>query len=53
MKALGRRWRGRKHTGTELPVFLEAKNLKSFISQELLAVLSVVEFRTPRGLRAE
>src|SRR5687768_7567502 len=28
MKALGRVWRGRKYPGTELPVFLEAKNLK-------------------------
>jgi hypothetical protein len=53
MKALGRRWRGRKHTGTELPVFLEAKNLKPFISEDLAAVLSVVEFATPRGARAE
>src|SRR5687768_13566099 len=26
MKALGRGWRGRKYTGTEMPVFLEAKN---------------------------
>lgn len=49
MKALGRTWRGRKYSGTELPVFLEAKNLNQFISQDLAAVLSVVEFRTPRG----
>jgi P63C domain len=53
MKALGRRWRGRKYTGTELPVFLEANNLKPFIGKELAAVLSVVEFRTTRGNRAE
>jgi hypothetical protein len=53
MKALGRRWRGRKHPGTELPVFLEANNLKPFIGQELAAVLSELEFRTPRGARAE
>jgi hypothetical protein len=53
MKALGRRWRGRKYSGTELPVFLEAKNLKRFIGEELAAVLSVIEFRTPRGARAE
>jgi hypothetical protein len=53
MKALGRRWRGRKYSGTELPVFLEAKNLKSYISKDLEAVLSVIEFRMPRGVRAE
>lgn len=53
MKALGRRWRGRKHAGTEMPVFLEAKNLNPFISEELRAVLSEMEFRTPRGMRAE
>lgn len=53
MKALGRRWRGRKYSGTELPVFLEAKNLKPFISNELSSVLSIIEFKTPRGVRAE
>jgi len=53
MKAMGRRWRGRKYAGTELPVFLEAKNLKPFISKELSAVLSEMEFKTPRGVMAE
>lgn len=53
MKALGRRWRGRKYSGTELPVFLEAKNLKTFISNDLSAVLSELAFQTPRGSRAE
>jgi hypothetical protein len=53
MKALGRRWRGRKYTGTDLPVFLEARNLKPFITKELDSVLSVREFRTPRGPKAE
>lgn len=53
MAALKRTWRGRKYTGTELPVFLEAKNLNPFISQELAAVLSEVDFKTPRGARAE
>jgi hypothetical protein len=53
MKSIGRRWRGRKHSGTELPVFLEAKNLKPFIGQELDAVLNEVKFRTPKGARAE
>src|SRR5690349_9459408 len=32
MRSLGRSWRGRKHPGTQLPVFLEAKNLYPFIS---------------------
>lgn len=53
MKALGRRWRGRKYSGTELPVFLEAKNLKSFINEDLAAVLEVIKFRTSRGAMAE
>jgi hypothetical protein len=53
MKALKRRWRGRKYSGTELPVFLEAKNLKPFIPDELSAVLSTVVFRTNRGARGE
>lgn len=52
MKSLGRRWRGRKYSGTELPVFLEAKNLNPFIGEELAAVLSIVEFKTPRGTPA-
>ena len=53
MKALGRKWRGRKYSGTELPVFLEAKNLNQFISEDLRAVLSEVAFCTTRGMRAE
>ncbi len=53
MKALGRTWRGRKYAGTELPVFLEAKNLKAYIGNDLSSVLSLVEFRTPTGARAE
>ncbi|MEM6855361.1 MAG: hypothetical protein AAF593_13220, partial [Planctomycetota bacterium] len=53
MKALGRTWRGRKYSGTDLPVFLEAKNLSAFIDSDLHAVLSSVEFRTEKGTRAE
>ena len=53
MKALGRTWRGRKYSGTELPVFLEAKNLTPFISNELAAVLNVIEFKPPTGLKGE
>lgn len=51
MKSLGRSWRGRKHRGTQLPVFLEAKNLLPFISNDLDTVLTPREFRTPRGAR--
>ena len=32
MQGLGRRWRGRKYSGTELPVFIEAKSLTPFIN---------------------
>ena len=53
MKGLGRRWRGRKYPGTEMPVFLEAKNLKPFISEDLLMGPVIVEFLTPQGLLAE
>lgn len=53
MKALGRAWRGRKYTGTELPVFLEAKNLKPFINNDLSPVLTAIEIRTPRGAISE
>lgn len=53
MKSLKRTWRGRKHAGTRLPVFLEAKNLKPFISSDLDPVLSPVIFRTDTGARSE
>jgi hypothetical protein len=53
MHALGRRWRGRKYPGTQLPVFLEAKSLKPFINEELTSVLTVIPFRTPLGARGE
>ncbi len=53
MLALKRRWRGRKYSGTELPVFLEAKNLKPFIDNDLTSVLSVINFRSKRGNCAE
>lgn len=35
MKSLERTWRGRKYSGTQLPVFLEAKNLNQFINNSL------------------
>ena len=53
MKALGRTWRGRKYSGTELPVFLEAANLKPFIANNLGSVLSPIIFRTDRGAKGE
>lgn len=53
MKSLGRSWRGRKYTGTQLPVFLEAKNLKQLINSDILPVLTPIEFKTPRGAIAE
>lgn len=39
MKSLGRTWRGRKYAGTQLPVFLEAGNLNTFIPKDLGPVL--------------
>lgn len=58
MKAMGRRWRGRKYTGTDLPVFLEARNLAPFIGDDLAAVSNPIRFRvggrlTAEGFRAE
>ncbi len=49
MKAIGRTWRGRKHSGTELPVFLEANNLKPFINKELEPVLTPIIFEPKTG----
>lgn len=53
MKSLNRSWRGRKYGGTELPVFLEAKNLKPFIGNDLGLVLTAIDFKTETGMRAE
>lgn len=53
MKALGRTWRGRKYTGTQLPVFLEAKNLKPFLGKDLDMVSNPVRFRVGQRLVAE
>lgn len=53
MKGLGRVWRGRKYSGTELPVFLEAKNIKPFIHGDLLSVPLIINFQTPSGMLAE
>jgi hypothetical protein len=48
MAALGRPYKG-TYKRTELPSFLDANNLKPFLSQELLSVLSVYEYRTANG----
>ena len=53
MKSLGRTWRGRKYAGTELPVFLEANNLKPFLPKDLTVVLSPKIFRTDKGATGE
>jgi hypothetical protein len=53
MKSLGRSWRGRKYGGTQLPVFLEANNLKPFITSEMEAVLEPVLFQTKSGAKGE
>lgn len=53
MKSLKRTWRGRKYAGTQLPVFLEANNLKPFVSSDMEPVLSPVEFRTTTGAKGE
>lgn len=53
MATLGRTWRGRKYAGTQLPVFLEAKNLFPLIINELDPVLAPVDFVTDKGVKAE
>jgi hypothetical protein len=53
MKSLGRTWRGRKYAGTELPVFLEANNLKPFFPNDIGPVLSPKVFRTDTGAIGE
>jgi hypothetical protein len=53
MKSLRRTWRGRKYTGTELPVFVEAHNLKPFITDELSKELVPIVFRTATGVKGE
>lgn len=56
MRALGRarQAKGRQYYDADvnMPAFLTAKNLKSFISKELEVTSSQIEFRTERGARA-
>lgn len=53
MKSLGRTWRGRKYPGTELPVFLEANNLKPFITSETELVLKPLHFMVSKTANGE
>jgi len=53
MKAIGRTWRGRKYSGTDLPVFVEAKNLAEIIKDSDRAPLVPIQFRTPTGGKGE
>jgi hypothetical protein len=48
LTALGRPWKG-SYKRTELPSFLDAANLKPFITNELLDVLQPIEFRGTKG----
>ena len=53
MKSIGRTWRGRKYAGTQYPVFLEANNLKPFISNDSDPALSARRLRTDKGAASE
>jgi hypothetical protein len=53
MGALGRAWRGRKYSGAEMPVFLEAKNLLPFGIKVLDPVLTPVEFAARQSAKTE
>lgn len=48
LTALGRPWKG-SYKRTELPSFLDAGNLKPYITQELYDVLQPIEFRGTKG----
>lgn len=54
MKALSRTKRGRRG-GAEIkvPAFLDASNLKPFISEDLEPILTPIFFRTSKGAKAE
>ena len=53
MKSLGRTWRGRKYSGTQFPVFLEAKNLNDFVSNDLATVSNPIRFYPKTGYLSE
>jgi hypothetical protein len=48
MRALGRPWKG-SYKLIQRPNFLEAENLQAFITKEVEDVLSMYEYRTPKG----
>lgn len=48
LEALGRPWKG-TYQRTERPSFIDAKNLDCFVSDELVSVLTPVEFINNRG----
>jgi hypothetical protein len=54
MKSLSRGVRGRR-AGAEIkvPAFLDADNLKPFISADLVPILNAIVFRTDKGMKAE
>lgn len=53
IKALGRKKGGlQKESGGEMPVFLGAENLKSFITNEIVAGGTPIEFKLEKGGRA-
>jgi len=52
LEALGRPWKG-SYQRTGMPSFLDAKNLKPFITPELYEVLEPVEYVNLRGQRAQ
>lgn len=48
LTALGRPWKG-SYRSTDLPNFIDANNLKPYISKELHAVLEPIKYRNLRG----
>ena len=48
LKAIGRPWKG-SYKRTGMPSFIDAPNLKPFITKELKDVLEMIEYRTVHG----
>ena len=38
--------------GTNLPAFLKVQNLRPFVGEDLVAIASLIEFRTKHGVKA-
>lgn len=49
MKSIGRSWRGRKRSGSQYPVFLEAKGLSEFVTEDMKPALEARAFRISKG----